>query len=258
MANPKDERAGIAAVFLSGSCREDGPRLLVLAVNGHLSMHAVVLSGAMSSLSEVSGWLTAHSTAVQAAAAAFGTILAAVLVCVTIVYARTTSRILEESRKSREAAEKQAAAAQETLALLKSEYEERLGLGPQRVREAVLNTKLLLVYWSEQATRAFSSTDAIPDPEALVKTDLPGVMDFARMISTQCVDLISQTIGALRNAKGEFEKIQHAPLVFGRIRRTPVPGPQPYLQQADGLLNQLIALLSNKPEGDAAAAKPNQ
>src|SRR5258708_23289126 len=112
-------------------------------------------------------------------------------------------------------------------------------MGPQRVREAFVGTKKLVVYWIEQAARAAFPTNHGPNPEALIQTDLPKVLDFARAISPQYVDLILGTISALRNAKGEFEKLERAPVSFNRVKRIDGPGPLPYLQQADELLSTL-------------------
>jgi hypothetical protein len=64
-------------------------------------------------------WLTHYSVAVQALAAVVSVIFTLVLVITTIVYATTTSDILEESRKSRKAAEIQADVSRETLDILK-------------------------------------------------------------------------------------------------------------------------------------------
>lgn len=92
----------------------------------------------------ITRWLAGHSTAVQAFAAIVSLLLTTALTVTTIVYAAITNRILEESRKTREAAERQAKASHENLDLLKQQLESQLRLGPQILRESILDTKRLI------------------------------------------------------------------------------------------------------------------
>lgn len=192
-------------------------------------------------LHELSKWLADNSLAVEAFAAAATVLLTAVLVVTTIIYARTTGKILEESRKAREAAEKQAEASQENLRLLKEQYESQLGIGPQIVREAILDTKRLIVYWIEQSLRIAHPPYGNPDPAPVATSSLLSAMDHARKISEECADLILAAHADLRNAKSELEK------AYKTARQQTFPPANPasatkYLQQADGSLNKALAI----------------
>jgi nitrate reductase cytochrome c-type subunit len=110
-------------------------------------------------LEQISAWLAAHSLAVQAAAAIVTVLLTAALAATTIVYARITRGILNESRLTRAAQEKQAETTQASLDFLKQQYEEQRGLGPHKVREAILDTKALIILWTERGTEARTGQD---------------------------------------------------------------------------------------------------
>jgi hypothetical protein len=180
------------------------------------------------------GWLSSHSLMVQAIIAIVNAGLALVLTGTTIYYAI-------EARSSRIAAQESAKAARENLDLLKEQYEAQTGLGPQRVREALLSTKHLIIYWSEQIGPA-RWTNAIPNPEALTKNDLMGVVDHARLISPELSQLIWNVITDLRKAASEFEKMN-------QVVKFPSVGPRPYLQSADGLINAAIKKLDEAQMG---------
>ena len=89
--------------------------------------------------------------------------------------------------------------------MLKGQYEAQIGLGPERVREALLSTKHLVVYWKEQIHPAKHNPNAVPNTDALIKNDLMAVRDHARLISPELAAFISEVIATLRKAAGEFE-----------------------------------------------------
>jgi len=111
-----------------------------------------------------SDWLTGHAAAVQALASVANVILAIVLVWTTIRYAHSTAKILEESRKSREAIELQAKAAQsqasasqaqanaafESIHLLRERLEDELGLGRSIIHSAIDSAVSAISYWKER------------------------------------------------------------------------------------------------------------
>jgi len=193
---------------------------------------------------QCASWLESHSLAVQALTAVFGTVLTAVLVGTTIVYAVTTKRILEESRKSREAAEKQAAAAHETIQFMKQQYEAQLNLGPQIVFQAIASTKRLIAYWRQEPNRMTYPPQGYPDPSELSNSPLVGALDHARKISSTLAERILQAQDALRNAKNEMDKGyksqlgQHIQVARGRSAE--------YLEQADALLDGAQSLLGQE------------
>lgn len=105
----------------------------------------------------ISDWLAGHSLAVQAFAAIAGIVLTAALVVTTIIYVRLTGRILDESQKSREAAEsqakaavKQAEVAERNLAILQSEIQERSGTALAKLKENVSELNQTANHWFQR------------------------------------------------------------------------------------------------------------
>jgi len=174
----------------------------------------------------ISDWLSSHTAAVQAAAAIMSIFLTAVLVVTTILYLQTTNRILEESRKSREAAEKQARAAQENLTLLKQEYESRLGEGPQIVRHAIKAGLESISAWIGQTLLGIHRPERVAAPADLVPDELTAAMEHARRISSECADQISSAIGQMRIAKTHIQTLRqsvHGPRGIPTQGGTPPP-----------------------------------
>src|SRR5712692_9190623 len=128
-------------------------------------------------------------------------------------YTLETRRIRKATQRSADAATdaarasvQQAQAAQETLRLLKESYEERIGQGPQIVREAIQRAKSLVVYWKAQAAHIAQPPLGNPDPAALGNSGLLDVLSHARQISPECASLLIDANQALMNAKSELEK----------------------------------------------------
>jgi hypothetical protein len=176
------------------------------------------------------GWLTYHSLAVQAFIAIVNAGLALVLTGTTIYYAI-------EAKRSRIAAQESAKAARENLDLLKEQYEAQTGLGPQRVREALLSTKHMTQFWRLQIPPSRYNPTGLPNPDGLT-SDLMAVQDHARFISSELSLLLVEVIANLRKAAGEFEKISK-----GVSYSTAAGGPGPYLDSADALINAALAKL---------------
>lgn len=120
--------------------------------------------------------------------------------------------------------------------MLKWQYEAQIGLGPERVREALLSTKHLVVYWKEQIHPAKHNPNAVPNTDALIKNDLMAVRDHARLISPELAALISEVIATLRKAAGEFEKVSKGVVYSAGFA-------EPYLNTADSLINAAIKKL---------------
>jgi hypothetical protein len=150
----------------------------------------------------------------------------------------TTIYYAIEARRSRVAAQESARAARENLDLLKGQYEAQLGLGPQRVREALLSTFHLIAYWRQQIQPAQFNPNAVPNPEPLIKNDLMAVVDHARLISPELAVLLREVDAELRKAAGEFEKISK-----GVTYSTAAGGPGPYLDTAFATSNAAVAKL---------------
>jgi hypothetical protein len=157
-------------------------------------------------------------------------------------YTLETRKIRKASQRSADAAidaakaaVQQALAAQENLRLLKESYEERIGQGPQIVREAIQRAKSLIVYWKYEATHIAQPPQGNPDPAPLAISGLLDVLSHARQISPECVTLLIEANAALMNAKSELEKAYAA---SRKQTFLPTPGRAPeYLEQAKGLLD---------------------
>jgi hypothetical protein len=112
-------------------------------------------------------------------------------------YTLETRKIRKASQRSADAATNaakasvdQAVAAQENLRLLKESYEEKIGQGPQIVREAIQRAKSLIVYWKYEATHIAQPPQGNPDPAPLANSGLLDVLSHARQISPECAMLL--------------------------------------------------------------------
>jgi hypothetical protein len=202
-------------------------------------------------LGYISRLLAGHATAIQAFAAIAGVLLTGALTATTVVYAVTTNRILQESRKTREAAEKQATANRESVDFMKQQFAEQVGLGPQILRESILDTKRLISYWMEQATSIAYPPHGNPDPSKLANSSLVSAVVYARKISDECAQLVMEAHADLRNAKAEFEKeYASASHQVSRFRSSAV-GPMRYLQLANTALDKAHAIVTQRLQPSA-------
>jgi hypothetical protein len=162
-----------------------------------------------------------------------------------IWYTVETYKIRKAAQRSADAATdaarasvQQAVAAQENLRLLKESYEERIGEGPQIVREAIQRAKSLIAYWRTEAAHIPQLPQGNPDPAPLANSGLLEVLSHARQISPECATLLIQADAALKNAKSELEKA-YAASRKQTFTATPGRAPQ-YLEQAEGLLDTAV------------------
>jgi hypothetical protein len=163
------------------------------------------------------------------------------LLCGLVWYTLETYKIRKATQRSADAAIETAKVAQENLRLLKESYEERIGQGPQIVREAILHAKNLIVYWTREATHIQPPPQGNPDPTPLADSGLRDILPHARLISAECGTLLIGASAALTNAKSELET------AYAAARKQTFPpnsgAAQAYLDQADGLLNSALAML---------------
>ncbi len=151
-------------------------------------------------------------------------------------YTFETYKIRNATQRSADAATEAAKASLENLRLLKESYEERIGQGPQIVREAIQRAKSLIVYWKYEATHIAQPPQGNPDPAALNNSGLLDVLSHARQISPECAKLLIEANAALMNAKSELEKAYAA---SRKQTFLPTPGRAPqYLEQAEALLDK--------------------
>src|SRR5882762_2298479 len=128
------------------------------------------------------------------------------LFCGLIWYSIETYKIRKATQRSADAATNaarasvdQAIAAQENLHLLKESYEERIGQGPQIVREAIQRAESLIGYWKYEATHIAQPPQGNPDPAPLANSGLLDVLSHARQISPECATLLIEA-----NAAGPY------------------------------------------------------
>jgi hypothetical protein len=159
-------------------------------------------------------------------------------------YALETYKIRKAAQQSADAATQAAKASIENLRLLKESYEERIGQGPQIVREAIQRAKSLIVYWKAQAARIAQPPHGNPDPAPLGNSGLLDVLSHARQISPECASLLIDANQSLMDAKSELEKA-YAAAKKQTFLATPGRAPE-YLEQAEGLLDAALSKLATK------------
>jgi len=174
-----------------------------------------------------------------AVAAVVNVLAVAVLVGVTIHYARTTAKILEESRKSREAAERQAAAAEESIRAFRQQIEEQAGLSRTIVASAIQSAIRNIEYWSRANVFNLACTHAIPANIDLVPDNSRAAVEHARRISVDGSVELSGAFDNLRSARTEIEILRDA-------KQTPAHFYEKHSQEA------LKYLGLAKPDLDAA------
>ncbi len=157
---------------------------------------------------------------------------------------KAAQRSADASTDAARASVQQAVAAQENLRLLRESYEQRIGQGPQIVREAIQRAKSLVVFWKYEATHIAQPPQGNPDPAPLANSGLLDVLSHARQISPECATLLIEANAALTNAKSELEKAYAA---SRKQTFMPTPGRAPeYLEQARGLLDAALSKLPTK------------
>jgi len=174
----------------------------------------------MACILTVSDWLTRHAPAVQALASIANVILASILVWTTIQYARSTAKILEESRKSREAIELQAKAAQsqasaseaqanaafESIHLLRERLEDELGLGRSIIHSAIDSAVSAISYWKQRPLAQTASAPGFPPSDDLIPANALRAVEHARHVSPEAAEELSSAFDDLRKARNEIER----------------------------------------------------
>jgi hypothetical protein len=132
------------------------------------------------------------------------------LTFVTVYYARITKRILEESHKAREAAERQANAAQDNIRFLQHELEEQIGLGRITVQSAIDSAVASILYWRKLPLSDLSRASSLPNPDNLLPGNLSAVLEHARRTSVELGQFVSDGFQNLQMAKNEIERVKNA------------------------------------------------
>jgi hypothetical protein len=157
-------------------------------------------------------WITVHAVAVQAAAAIAGVLLTLGLAITTALYLRATNRIHAESRKSREATERQAATAQLSVDLLKQQIEEQSGIGKLIVRDAVRSVRQTIEYWETQpGLIQLAGAHGLPPTDRVLPSNWMNALDHARRISPDGSASLSQVFENLKKMCDEVERTREVP-----------------------------------------------
>lgn len=191
-------------------------------------------------------WLNNNSGAAQTILAGVQAALATALAAITGYYAYLTNSLLKQARRSARAALRQADAAETTIAFARQQLEEQLGLGPQKVLEAIDRTQGLIQYWKLEAR---GQSPQMPNPVALGKSSIPDAIQHARMFSTACAGFLVKAEVALRNAQFELEKFHNATKTHFQQRQTATANrAADYLDSAALLLNNALAIVQKHIE----------
>jgi hypothetical protein len=148
-------------------------------------------------------WITAIAAIVNA-------VSVIALVGITWHYARLTGKILDESHKSREAAERQATAAQANIDFLKRQLEEEKGLGRLNLRSTISTAIRSIQYWNALRLGDLSRAGSLPDPNNLVPPNSQTVLDHARSVSPFVGKLVAEGFDYLEIAKNEIVRVKNA------------------------------------------------
>jgi hypothetical protein len=156
-------------------------------------------------------------------------VLVFALVVITAYYAWSAKRILEESRRAREAAERQAAAAEESVRALRQRLEEEAGLSKTMVAAAIQTATRNIERWKSLNIHNLAVTYAIPKTVDLLPPDYESAIQHARRISVEASVELAGAFDSLRTARTEIEILRDA-------RQT---SPTFYQQHSNAAINAL-------------------
>ena len=132
------------------------------------------------------------------------------LVAITAYYAWSTAKILDESRKSRQAAERQAAAAEESIRVLRQRWEEEAGLSRTIVAAAIQTATRNIEYWKNANILNLAAIYALPKTIDMLPVDHHSAVQHARRISVAASVELAGAFDNLRMAKTEIEILRDA------------------------------------------------
>lgn len=173
------------------------------------------------------------------------------LVVITAYYAWSTKRILEESRKMREASERQAVAAEESIRALRQRLEEEAGLSRTIVAAAIQTATRNIEHWKSLNIPNLAVIYGIPKTVDLLPPDYESAVQHARRISVEASVELAGAFDSLRTAKTEIDILRDA-------RQTSPAFYQQHSNVAISALNQAILDIGTAQEYLQAAIKKNQ
>lgn len=134
-----------------------------------------------------------------------------VLSIITWHYARSTKRILEESRKARLASESQARAAQESLTVLRQQIEEQAGIASIAIQQTIQTALERIIFWEIQNVQDMVFNGEVPDTIGLVPSNHQSVIDHAMRISGDISLDLERGFEQLNRAENEIRLMNDAP-----------------------------------------------
>jgi len=173
------------------------------------------------------------------------------LVLITGYYAWSTKRILEESRKAREAAERQAAAAEESIRALRQRLEEETGLSRTIVAAAIQTATRNIERWKNLNIPNLAVIYGLPQTVDLLPLDYGSAVQHARRISIEASEELSSAFDSLRTAKTEIDIMRDA-------KQTSHAFYQQHCDTAINALNQATLDLAKAQEYLQEAVQKNQ
>lgn len=132
------------------------------------------------------------------------------LVVITAFYAWSTQKILDESRKSREATERQATAAEESIRALRQRLEEEAGLSRTIVAATIQTVTRNIDHWKSLNIPNLAVIYGLPGTIDLLPPDYDSAVQHARRISVEASVELAGTFDDLRLAKTEIEILRDA------------------------------------------------
>jgi hypothetical protein len=180
---------------------------------------------------------------IAANAQTLGVICSFLTLLVTAAYLFFTIRIFREARRSADAAEKSAAAAQRGVDFAAQEFAEQRGLGPQILRDALVSTSDLIKYWLLMTGVATGNPQDVPDPEPLTVPNLVRAQEHARRVSPECSAKVAAIINDLNRAKSEFERLKQSYRGPGRAPAGTFAFPGAHLDSARKNIDQALAII---------------
>jgi hypothetical protein len=173
------------------------------------------------------------------------------LVVITAYYARSTKRILEESRKTREAAERQALAAEESVRALRQRLEEEAGLSKMIVAAAIQTPTRNIEHWKSLNIPNLAVINGIPKTVDLLPSDYESAVQHARCISVEASVELAGAFDSLGTAKTEIDILRDA-------RQTSPTFYQQHSNAAINALNQAMLDISTAQKYLEGAIKENR
>ncbi len=128
-----------------------------------------------------------------------------VLVIITGWYASSTAKTLQQIRRQTAALEKQTAATQESVALLRQATEEQKGIGRMIVTSTVQSGLRTIDYWKNTNIVNLAFLNALPERIMLVPESGRRAVEHARSISAEATAELASALDEVKRCEEEFE-----------------------------------------------------